>query len=101
VRELEVLVLSGACDGLAPLSVLVATARRVRATGGRPMQFLTLEDESGLVEGVIFPDAYAAIGAVRGAGPFLVTGRATDGGGEAQIAIANVAPFHRRARPYA
>jgi DNA-directed DNA polymerase III PolC len=35
-----------------------AATRHVRTQGGRTMRFLTLEDESGLAEVVIFPDVY-------------------------------------------
>ncbi|MFN0007639.1 MAG: OB-fold nucleic acid binding domain-containing protein, partial [Planctomycetota bacterium] len=35
-----------------------AATRHVRTQDGRTMRFLTLEDESGLAEVVIFPDVY-------------------------------------------
>ena len=35
-----------------------AATRHVRTHDGRTMRFLTLEDESGIAEAVIFPDVY-------------------------------------------
>lgn len=39
-----------------------AATRRVRTADGRWMRFLTLEDESGLAEAVLFPDVYGRDG---------------------------------------
>jgi DNA-directed DNA polymerase III PolC len=39
-----------------------AATRGVRTTGGQSMRFITLEDESGLAEVVLFPDVYRAGG---------------------------------------
>jgi DNA polymerase III alpha subunit len=43
-----------------------AATRHVRTHDGRTMRFLTLEDESGLAECVIFPDVYEKDGAHLG-----------------------------------
>jgi DNA polymerase III alpha subunit len=43
---------------------MLAAARRVRTKRGESMLFLTLEDESGLVECTLFPPAYARFGAI-------------------------------------
>jgi DNA polymerase III alpha subunit len=53
----------------------IVTDRRVRTSGGRYMKFVMLEDLTGTVEAVFFPDAYRRSGAaLAGPGPFLVTG---------------------------
>ena len=39
-----------------------AATRRARTENGDLMRFLTLEDESGLAEAVLFPDVYASDG---------------------------------------
>jgi DNA-directed DNA polymerase III PolC len=53
----------------------VVTDRRVRTTKGRYMKFLMLEDLSGTVEAVLFPEAYHRCGPrLAGPGPFLATG---------------------------
>jgi DNA polymerase III alpha subunit len=50
-------------------------AARTRA-GDAPMAFITLEDESGLAECVLFPEAYRAHAALlHGFGPFVAAGR--------------------------
>jgi DNA-directed DNA polymerase III PolC len=54
----------------------LAAARRVRTSQGGWMRFLTLEDQSGLAEVVLFPPVYARDGhRLEGRGPFLVSGR--------------------------
>jgi DNA polymerase III alpha subunit len=37
---------------------LVVAEKLVLTKHGQPMQFVTLEDETGLVEAVVFPDAF-------------------------------------------
>ena len=65
------------------------------------MQFVTFEDEDGLVEGVLFPGTYAALGdPVANPGPFLVGGRVAEDDGDLHLLISEVTPFHRRPRPY-
>ncbi|MDQ3774672.1 MAG: DNA polymerase III subunit alpha [Pseudomonadota bacterium] len=77
---------------------LVAAARRLVTRGGRIMQFVTLEDEHGLVETVLFPDVYASLqDPVTTPGPFIFGGRVEDG--EAQLHVSEVIPFYLRARP--
>ncbi len=56
-----------------------AATRRVRTESGRLMRFLTLEDESGLAEIVLFPDVYDREGErLAGAGTVCVTGVVED-----------------------
>jgi DNA-directed DNA polymerase III PolC len=57
----------------------LAAARQVRTSNGRWMRFLTLEDESGIAEVVVFPPVYARDGHhLVGRGPFRVRGRVED-----------------------
>ncbi|NOT32250.1 MAG: hypothetical protein HOP15_17530, partial [Planctomycetes bacterium] len=54
----------------------LAASRPVRTSGGRWMRFLTLEDESGIAEVVVFPPVYARDGhRLVGRGPFRIRGR--------------------------
>jgi DNA polymerase III alpha subunit len=79
---------------------LVAAARRLVTRGGRTMQFVTLEDEHGLVETVLFPDVYASLqDPVTTPGPFIVGGRVEDDNGEVQLRVSEVIPFYLRPRP--
>lgn len=53
----------------------LAASRPVRTSGGRWMRFLTLEDESGIAEVVVFPPVYARDGhRLVGRGPFRIRG---------------------------
>jgi DNA-directed DNA polymerase III PolC len=63
-----------ACTGRrVRLAGLVATARHTPTTDGRDMQFVTLEDEWGLIEVTLFPGTCTPI-AYLTLGPYLVTG---------------------------
>jgi DNA polymerase III alpha subunit len=54
----------------------LATSKRVTTRKGEQMRFLTLEDETGMVEVTLFPQAYQRWGgALDGRGPYLVEGR--------------------------
>ena len=57
----------------------LAASRHVRTANGRTMRFLTLEDETGLAEVVLFPPVYQSDGhRLASRGPFLVTGVVED-----------------------
>lgn len=55
------------------IAALIAATRKVMTRRGQPMQFITFEDEFGLVEAVIFPAIHTRIaGRLETPGPFLV-----------------------------
>jgi len=57
----------------------LAASRPVRTSKGSWMRFLTLEDESGIAEVVVFPPVYARDGhRLIGRGPFWIRGRVED-----------------------
>ena len=75
---------------------LIAATRRLPTAAG-PMQFVTLEDESGLVEVVLFPGTYAALqDPVTAPGPFLITARVTEDHGDRHLIASTILPFHSR-----
>lgn len=58
---------------------VVSAARRIRTERGEPMLFLTIEDSTGLVEAVVFPEAYRRMTVdPYGGQPLLVTGTVED-----------------------
>jgi DNA polymerase III alpha subunit len=78
---------------------IVAASRRV-ATPRGTMQFVTLEDESGLVEAVLAPDVHARLAdPVRTPGPYLAGGRVQVEARDVRLLVSNVAPFHERSPP--
>ncbi len=82
------------------LAALVSALRRVPTSRG-PMQFLTLEDETGLLEAALLPPAYQVLGErVTTPGPFLVDGRLRRRQGAAYLEVSGLAPFYQRERPY-
>jgi DNA polymerase III alpha subunit len=56
---------------------VVATARQARTADGRGLQFISLEDEWGLVEVTLFPGMCPLLVSL-GLGPYLATGRIDD-----------------------
>lgn len=82
------------------LAATVAAMRRVVTLQGA-MQFLTFEDETGLLEAAILPPAYRRLGErVTTPGPFLVEGRLRRQQGAVHLEVNSLGPFHERARPY-
>jgi DNA polymerase III alpha subunit len=85
----------------ARIAGIVAASRRIETRGRRKMQFVTLEDETDLVEVVILPDAFASLGdPVTSPGPFLVDGVVERDHEDTTLIVRHVVPFHRRAHPY-
>jgi DNA-directed DNA polymerase III PolC len=60
-------------DRLVRLQGLVATARQAHMQDGRPVQFVTLEDEYGLAEVTLFPDECPPVPYLT-MGPYTATG---------------------------
>jgi DNA-directed DNA polymerase III PolC len=77
--------------GRARLVGLVAAMRRIRGAGGAPVLFLTLEDESGLLEGALTPGDLTRDLPVFSVGSYLeVTGELRDARGAVSLAIDRV-----------
>jgi DNA-directed DNA polymerase III PolC len=82
------------------LAVIVAAMRRVPTRQG-PMQFLTVEDETGLLEAAVLPPAYRRLGErIATPGPFLIEGRLRRQQGAIHLDVGDITPFHERERPY-
>jgi DNA polymerase III alpha subunit len=80
---------------------IVAASRRIAARGKRVMQFVTLEDEHGLVEAVLLPGAYETLSdPVNNPGPYLMEGKVVDDRGDIHLLVSDVKPFHERREPY-
>jgi len=85
---------------LARFAGIVAATRRVAVRAGI-VQFITFEDEHGLLETVLPPHVYARLGdPIRNPGPFLLTGQGSGEAGEVRLILSRALPFHLRARPY-
>ena len=69
----------------------LAATRRAHTRDGKWMRFLTLEDESGMAEGVLFPPSSARGGHGRTPrGPFYVTGVVQDQMGACTIDVQRI-----------
>jgi DNA-directed DNA polymerase III PolC len=82
------------------LAAIIAAMRRVPTRQG-PMQFLTIEDETGLLEAAILPPAYRRLGErIATPGPFLVAGRLRRQQGAVHLDVNDITTFHERERPF-
>lgn len=72
--------------GRARVAGWIAATKHVTTRKGEHMRFLTLEDETGLVEVTLFPGAYRRWGAaLDGRGPYLVEGRVEEDHGAVSV----------------
>lgn len=79
---------------------IVAAARRVALARPAVTQFLSLEDEYGLVEARLSPAAYARLHTrITTPGPFLVTALVREQQGALYLGIEELLPFHERPPP--
>jgi DNA-directed DNA polymerase III PolC len=75
------------------LAAVVAAMRRVMTKQG-PLQFITFEDETGLLEAVVYPVVYRQLGErVTTPGPFLVEGKVRDQQGAVHLEVGRLKPF--------
>lgn len=78
----------------------VSARRRIRTDEGEPMLFLTIEDATGLVEAVVFPDAYRRVTVdLDDHEPLLVTGKVEDHYGALTLVAGRVHPARRKKAP--
>ena len=68
--------------------------RRARTKTGQFMKFLSLEDETGVIEAVLLPDAYQRLGSrLSTRGPYLVTGTVEDHLGALSLLVSDLVRF--------
>jgi DNA polymerase III alpha subunit len=76
---------------------IIAATRRVPLPGAAVTQFVTLEDEHGLVEARLPPAAYERWhAAITTPGPYLVAARVRVQQGAVYLAVEGLIPFHLR-----
>jgi DNA polymerase-3 subunit alpha/error-prone DNA polymerase len=77
----------------------LAASRPVETKGGATMQFLTFEDEAGLLEAVLFPPVRASQAKkLTTPGPYLAEGIVERDRGDVQLDVEWLTPFYQRAR---
>jgi DNA polymerase III alpha subunit len=82
---------AAARTGRARVAGVVAATRKVRTQKGEMMQFVTIEDEVGLLESTLFPAAYRSHGAVlRALGPYIFEGRVEDDRGGINMNLSRI-----------
>ncbi len=73
---------------------LLITGKVVHTKHGDPMEFLTFEDETGLVETTFFPDAYNRFCALLDRSrPFVLKGKVDEDFGAVTLTVSHVAPL--------
>ena len=68
--------------------------RTARTQTGQTMMFLTLDDEHGLFEATLFPNACAAVGVLDRYGPYVIAGRVEEQYGSVTVTAESVT-LHR------
>ena len=83
------------------LVAFTSTTQRVVTASGNVMQYVTFEDEGGMVESVISPGVYARLAdPIDNPGPFLVDGKVEDDAGEVRLHVTELRAFHVREKAY-
>jgi len=81
---------------------MLITGKSVYTKSGDPMQFLTFEDESGLVEATFFPAAYRRFCAVMERNrPYVITGRVEMDFGAVTLTANAAVPLEAAEAPHA
>jgi hypothetical protein len=63
--------------------------------------FITLEDETGLLEALLLPAAFERFGGeITTPGPYFADGKLKQRMGLKYLEITGLVPFHRRLRPF-
>jgi len=74
------------------IAALLEARRTTETARGQPMGFLTFDDEFGLFEVTVFPDAQQAVGPLHAYGPYVITGRVESQYDEITITADSVRP---------
>jgi len=74
------------------LAGVLEAQRTARTQRGQTMMFLTMEDEFGVFEATVFPNAFAAIGTLDRYGPYVVTGKVDRQYGSVTVTADRVEP---------
>ena len=83
------------------VAALVAASRKLNSAEARRMQFVTLEDEQGMIEAVLRPGVFETLDAsLSDPGPLVVSGRIEADHGDLLLAVSEVSAFHERDAPY-
>ena len=101
VERVAVKDLRGYLGSEAVIVCIPITRKEVLTKGGEDMAFVSLEDETGITEAVLFPDAYRRYASLLGgASPLIITGRVEDDLGAVSFEIAQIRPLVDRASPH-
>lgn len=91
VRPFDSRGIAGAAGRRVRLVGIMATARIAATAREEPMEFVTLEDEHGLFEAVLFPAVFRRCRSMIGTiGPYEVTGRVEERYGAAAVTAESV-----------
>jgi len=74
---------------------LLITGKVVHTKHGDPMEFLTFEDETGLVETILFPEVYRRFcGILDRSRPYILHGKVEEDFGAVTMTVNRVEPLH-------
>jgi DNA polymerase III alpha subunit len=70
---------------------LLFAERRARTKTGEFLKFISLEDPTGTIEGILLPEAYQRLGGrITDRGPYLVTGTVEDHFGAVSLVVSDL-----------
>jgi DNA-directed DNA polymerase III PolC len=76
---------------------IISATRRIQTSSGKVMQFVTLEDEHGLVEGTIMPEVFERLGTLlRQPGAFLLSARVRIEHDDVTLSVVDATRFSSR-----
>ena len=88
------------CRSKVRVAGLLFAARRARTRDGRFMKFISLEDETGIIEAVLLPDAYQRLGGrLSTRGPYIVSGAVEDHLGALSLIVSDLCRFQAGGDP--
>ena len=86
--------LAGLSGQRVSLAAWLVTGKLVSTKSGEPMEFLTFEDESGLIETTFFPAAYQRYGHLLEMGrPYLIHGLVEEDFGAVTVTVSRVRAY--------
>ena len=78
---------------------MLTTAKPVHTIKDEPMEFVTFDDGTGLIETVIFPDVYRKVVALLfGSGPYVMRGKVEESYGAVTLTVTALERLDRYAQ---
>jgi error-prone DNA polymerase len=99
IHSVPATALAGHLGRLVTCVGMLTTGKPVHTVKDEPMEFVTFDDGTGLIETVIFPDVYRkVVSLLFGSGPFVLRGRVEESYGAITLTVTALERLDRYAR---